>query len=164
MLQRIQSAFLLLAVLASVAVLFVPSWEFTSDQNQELISGIMVDGPVDDYSPLDYEDSTRTAFHMGFAGMMGIAAVILLVTIFMYNDRKRQISFSYAGIIPLLIGTVMLVLLTQKGPSFLPSNAASGPSLGLALPVIALIAVVLAVRFIRKDDNLVKSLNSDRIR
>ncbi|MEO0581431.1 MAG: DUF4293 domain-containing protein [Bacteroidota bacterium] len=164
MIQRIQSIFLLLAAAAMITTIFLPSWSFVDGEFQEVVSGLMVDGPVNDIAFNAHEDGSRNAFHMGFVGMMGLSGVLLLVTIFLFNDRKRQRTFAYLSVIPGMIGLVMLFLLTQNGPEMIATDAVSNPSFGVALPVVGILLAVLAARFIDKDQKLVDSLNSDRIR
>ncbi|MEO1587628.1 MAG: DUF4293 family protein, partial [Bacteroidota bacterium] len=79
-------------------------------------------------------------------------------------DRKRQRTFAYLSVIPAMIGLVMLFLLTQNGPEMIATDAVSNPSFGVGLPVVGILLAVLAARFIDKDQKLVDSLNSDRIR
>jgi hypothetical protein len=85
-----------------------------------------------------------------------------LITIFMFSNRKRQISLSFFGIVAI----VSFMALTLKRVSDLgaltpqPVNASYGA--GAVLPVVALVFLFFAILGIRKDNKLVKSM--DRLR
>jgi hypothetical protein len=165
MLQRIQSIYILLAVILNLTTLFVPVWQFTNQEQTELLNGISAYEPTAEDSAasfFDHPDGVKSAMHSLFFGLACIGSLYLLWLIFQYQDRKRQIKLSYIGIGILMVEILALVLLTQREPDFITAATASKPHFGFALPVLAIMSTFLAIRGIRKDEELVRS--EDRIR
>lgn len=157
MIQRIQSIFLVLAVLANLAVLALPVWQSDLGASSGSINALMFDaeGTEADLQFFEHVESGSKALHTGFFAMMVLSSLLLLYTIFKFNDRPQQIKLAYIGIILIFVEILCVVLLAQSG-----ANASPLP--GFAGPVVAVIFAWLAARYIRKDDDLVKSV--DRIR
>ena len=157
MIQRIQSVFLLLLALAMGSVLALPLWH-------------KADG-------LTHQELTLTAFGFDAKGLTlpgspgpgwvigllaGAAAAVAVFEIFQFRNRARQ----------LLLGSVNLLLITATlGAAFYFSNRGEqllnlkleGQFLaGFYLPTLALLLNLLANRFIRRDEQLVRSM--DRLR
>ena len=157
MIQRIQSVFLLLLALAMGSVLALPLWH-------------KADG-------LTHQELTLTAFGFDAKGvalpagagpgwviglLAGAAAAVGVFEIFQFRNRVRQ----------LLLGSVNLLLITATlGAAFYFSNQGEqllnlkleGQFLaGFYLPTLALLLNLLANRFIRRDEQLVRSM--DRLR
>ncbi len=82
-------------------------------------------------------------------------AVVALVTIFMYKDRKRQILVTFVNAI---IAITNIALYFNAKSMFVEANLDLGALLGFATPVFLL----LAIRAIYKDEQMVKS--ADRLR
>lgn len=128
MLQRIQSVWIFLAVLAAV-FLFITSEDV-------LFLG---------------ELTMRAAC---------IALVLIgLLSFFSFKNRKRQILLNNIGIFinALLIGVLIYWLQNLSGGISFPEKGIEP-----LFPIIAIICLVLANIFIRKDERLVKSV--DRLR
>ena len=96
---------------------------------------------------------------------MTIAALLPLVTIFIYKNRLTQIRLCVSELV-LLVGSIAFValycyrlcdVLKEMFPEL-------NFTLGFAalMPVVSIVPVVLAIRGIAKDEALVRSL--DRIR
>ena len=85
----------------------------------------------------------------------GASLVISAVTIFLYKKRNQQIWLSLAGIV---VTALLLFLYTKE------MNKLMEPVLALSavLPVIMLFSYIMALRGIRKDEQLVKSLDKLR--
>lgn len=88
-----------------------------------------------------------------------ISAALSVVTIFMYKNRKRQMLVNGVNILLniLLIGYLAYSLSTLPGGF---SNSEKG--IGLIVPFISILLVFIANRAIKKDEELVKSV--DRFR
>ncbi|MEM6801230.1 MAG: DUF4293 domain-containing protein [Bacteroidota bacterium] len=157
MIQRIQSIFLLLAVLANIAVMLLPQWKTELAGEVGSINALLFDAENDqaDLQFFEHQESGSMALHTGVFAFVTLSSILLLYTIFAFNNRPRQIRLSYIGIILIFIEVLLLVLLAQSG-----TNA--NPQIGFALPIVAILLTWLAARYIRKDDDLVKSV--DRIR
>ena len=87
----------------------------------------------------------------------GVTALLALTTIFYYKKRPLQIKLCYL-ILVLIIASYAVSFITYGLPtteSFSNINSV----ISIALPVVAIIFGLLAIRGIKKDDSLVKSLN-----
>lgn len=135
MIQRIQTVYLLLAFLFNGVVFFNPLYSHAMDDPQAWIG-------------------------IGFAVVLTVSALLSLYCIFLYKNRKTQIRW--------VKRTMLLqVLSTGWGAGILFSLGGFGTflwdeSLGLLLLLAAFIVQLLALKNIRKDEELVQSM--DRIR
>jgi hypothetical protein len=90
-------------------------------------------------------------------------AMLALFTIFQYKKRSLQIKLTSAGVfasIALIMGIFFLYIpLIEKKINIIPNYL---DSIGIYLPLIALIFMVMANRAIKRDDKLVRS--ADRLR
>ena len=87
-----------------------------------------------------------------------IAALLGLITIFLYKNRPLQIKLSLLGFL-VSIGFVALEI--WKIDEFREANVSLKGSYywGALLPIAMAVFFFLAIRSIRKDEKLVKSLN-----
>lgn len=126
MLQRIQTIWTLLAVLAAVFL-------FITGQDVDVFGNI----PVID-----------------------ISCIVLVLTgalsIFSFKNRKRQILLNTISIIinVLLIGVLAYWLLNLSGGIQIPEKGIEP-----VFPLIAVISLLIANTYIRRDERLVKSVN-----
>ncbi len=145
MIQRIQSVFLLIATIA-FALLF---------QFPFVITDVASDGFLAD-KDFDVFD------HIALVILAGVAAGLTLISIFLFKKRKIQIKVAYLGILVGLSVLVTAAVMFYEQALILFEKAAIHQRLGLYLPIIGLIMGFLAIRFIRKDDKIVRSM--DRLR
>lgn len=172
MIQRIQTVFLLLALLANPVVLFLPLGAATNDAsmeglNVELTGSTIHKTGVDEETAqlvdetLSFSDDTMLMVH---TILVVLVSVYLLVLIFLYSDRPRQIRLGYVGIVLVMVQIVISALLFMQ----LPEMSGGGDQIrhdigfGLFVPVVTLLLTYLAIRRIQKDENMVR--NMDRIR
>ncbi len=146
MIQRIQSIYLLLAGLAVLGLFATP---FAGTEQEVTTSTLFKD------KVFDLADSPI---------MMGLfigAGVLALIAIFLFKNRNLQANIGKLAILLLLggIGTTAYFYM-QDQPQLAEQKAQIG--FGMALPVLSAIFILLANKNIRKDDNLVKSM--DRLR
>ena len=143
MIQRIQSILLLMAA-GAMAGLFALPFASTATAQPE---GIFSD------SVFDLTDNTILLV------LSVIAMAIALIAIFMYKNRKRQTLLNLLG-----MGFALAVPITAYVLAGKYDDPSTGSSLqaGIFLPVVSLALFAAANYFIRKDDNLVRSM--DRLR
>ena len=146
MIQRIQTLFLLLAGGLSFALLGVP---FAGTPETVAASALFSDGS---YSVLD--SPALLIFYL-------LGGALALGSIFLYKRRSLQIRLGIFAFIAILIGMVLTVILYMQDP-IMEAAATPNDGLGIYLPFVALVALLLAQRYIRKDENLVQSM--DRLR
>jgi Domain of unknown function (DUF4293) len=80
---------------------------------------------------------------------------ISAVTIFLFKDRKMQLNLCILGLL-VSAGTLVLYILNAK------KLVTVTPALWAILPVIVMLSFFMAMRNIRKDEKLVKSLEKLR--
>lgn len=87
------------------------------------------------------------------------SGILALLTIFFFKNRKRQMLLNIINIFMniVLVGLLVYRLFTLPG-----DGITSEKGIGLFLPLISILLLWLANRFIIKDEKLVKSV--DRIR
>lgn len=163
MLQRIQTLFILGAILVNLVSLFIPVWNYSAGETTEMVSGIAIVAEGLSAENVSTQDFTANPFHIAFFAANILIAIFLVVTIFQYNNRPKQMAWVQIGVIMLLVEIVILVLLTSRGPYLIDEAGKGGmASIGFALPVVAVILLWIGRRKIKADDELVKSV--DRIR
>jgi len=143
MIQRIQSIYLLIAS----ALLWL---EF-----------ILPFSKSDDYKLGFFADMEfNISDHVLLVGLTSAAALLCIIIIFLYKNRNLQKSLIYLSIIlGLAIYVVGFILLKQDTPDF--ANVSSLFA-GTFLPIASIIFLVLSLRAVNKDQEIVKSM--DRLR
>ncbi|RYD54627.1 MAG: DUF4293 family protein [Sphingobacteriales bacterium] len=144
MIQRIQSIWLLLAALCN-AGLFV--FDLYRVDEAAVAAGARNLNVVSHYPSL----------------LIGLVITILpLVAIFLFKDRKKQRLMALLSMV-FTMGFLSMTLMRVSNAN----NATSAPTggsywIGSILPVLAIIFLIMAIRAIRNDEKLVKSM--DRLR
>ncbi|WP_111625953.1 DUF4293 domain-containing protein [Gelidibacter algens] len=136
MLQRIQTVYLLIAAIFSCGLIFVfHLWTTTID--------------VAVYAQDD----------MLYLAMFFGSAALSLISIFNYKNRKFQFVLGRLNIILnfILLGLFVYQLLMAPGESQI-----SEKGVGIFIPIFSIVFLVLANKAIKKDEDLVKSV--DRLR
>jgi hypothetical protein len=142
MIQRIQSIYLLLVIFLSLgAPFFFKLW-------------VEADNEVFAFDLFAYESILYKLVPISFI----ISALLALITIFRYNDRQQQFVL---GRIIILINLFLLGILIYLSLN-IPGEIFSEKGIGMFIPSIVILFSVLANKAIRKDENLVKSV--DRLR
>jgi hypothetical protein len=137
MLQRIQTIYLLLAfVVTGVLPFFIPLWK-------------MADGK-------DYYFMQNQAYVV----ILGLSTTLSLLSIVSYKKRQNQFVIGRLNIILnlILLGLFVYRSLNVSGETL----AVSEKGIGMFLPIVAIVLLVLANKAIKKDEDLVKSV--DRLR
>ena len=87
--------------------------------------------------------------------------ILLLIILFMFKNRKRQIGLCYLSMVILLCTEgIIAYFFYISARQFV--NPGITFNLPLVFPVIAMVLIYFAARYIKKDEALVKSV--DRIR
>lgn len=161
MIQRIQTLYLFLASAALACMYFFPIYTFVEKQPDATIKEVKLtiqgrfekEATTNEYvlAKPNYAKSVMTlAIGLG-----------LMVTIFQFNDRKKQLRI--ARIMIIMIFALIATMLTS---AYSTVNAEGNTNIvtGMAVmfPSIAIVLTALAARAIKKDEDLVKS--ADRLR
>lgn len=143
MIQRIQSLFMLLA-----SGLLGLEFVFPFASNTTSSSGY-------------FNDSVYNIFDNNILlGLISVGILLSFVAIFLFKNRKLQTSINWVTIIVCLAimgGGFFFLTQDQSG-----INEGTNVGVGSILPFISLVLLLIANRFIGKDENLVKSM--DRLR
>ena len=103
--------------------------------------------------------------HIGVGVMEGLILLVAVSTIFLFKNRSLQMKLGKLNILLIAFQIAAIVMYsdtvrTDIGPN--ANDVSISFKLGAIIPVISLILTYLAIRFIKKDDNLVKA--ADRLR
>lgn len=145
MIQRIQSVFYLLASIAFVALFYLPF------ANSDAPAAVMMSDQQ--YSVED---------HLLLGGLTLFGAALSLVALFLFKNRPLQLRMGYAIIVLAILIVIAALLIFMNEASQYPDRIKITEGLGLGLPVFVVVFALLANRFVRKDENLVRSM--DRLR
>lgn len=137
MIQRIQTLYLLLAfVTTSILLFFIPLW-------------ILKDGK-------EFYFMQSQVYTI----ILGLSTALTLLSVVSYKKRQNQFVIGRLNIILnlILLGLFVYRSLNLSGET----PAVSEKGIGMFLPVLAVVFLVLANKAIKKDEDLVKSV--DRLR
>lgn len=154
MIQRIQSIFLLLASGSAFSLFLDPMSFFTVDTTTDL-QGIAASSMAD--GVFNIHDNIIMLI------LVGIMGVLALVAIFLFRNRKLQMTVSRVVIVASILMMVLTgVLFYQDYQRMQTVDYVIDGEFGLLAPLASIIFTILALVFIRKDDKLVRSM--DRLR
>ena len=159
MIQRLQSLFLLAVALCLTATLFVPIWEKMDTENG---SGVILEAF---YSEIHTNDNnvTREILPTAALGILALVGIgVALFGIIKYRNRLTQMKLGALNSLVIAVFLGLAVYFTFRMEKMVSFEHEGTYGLGMYLPAIALIFNLLANRFIRKDEALVRSV--DRIR
>ena len=146
MIQRIQSIFLLLSSIVMGVLFGVPF--ATSDKAD---TALFTDKVYDVYD------------HPALMVLVGLAAAIAFINIFLFKKRSLQIRLDFIYITLAVVLLALIVFLVfGSGLESAQQIGINENYIGLAMPIVGIIFAVLANRFINKDQKVVKSM--DRLR
>lgn len=136
MLQRIQTIYMIVSILVIGALYFwFPSM---ADPSGEII--------LSNQQPL----------------IMGLIFGAMALTLFsIFNFKKRQLQF-VLNRLAIILNFVLLGVFVYRSLTISGETAVSEKGIGMLLPIISIVFLVLANKAIKKDEDLVKSV--DRLR
>ncbi|MBP6398086.1 MAG: DUF4293 family protein [Saprospiraceae bacterium] len=92
-----------------------------------------------------------------------IAGFLLSVAaVFLYQNRVLQMRITLLSLVSGILLPLLAYFLMYKEGSPIPAGVTVDDALGAYLPIVSIISSAVAIRFIKKDDQLVKSM--DRLR
>jgi hypothetical protein len=154
MLQRIQSIYLLGALLLIAALFFVPFAEIIGGDGAIYVfdkAGVYLQEAKD--PEIIYNGLPIQIF-------LGIIVLVNLVTLFSFKKRIRQIRLSVFNILLMIGLSGVIYYFAAHSAQLLDGKFTFEPS--LVMPLIAVVLTYLAIRSIGRDEALVRSI--DRIR
>ena len=160
MIQRIQTIFLILYVVALISTFFFPVWQkisFNEDNTVDLI----VTGYV---SGVDLNRGSESTLYDNFfiSGIILISCLVAIISIFSYKNRLNQIKL---GALNSLITSILIIYFLYEifyNEMYIEINDKISFLISFYLIFLAIFFNFLSNRFIRKDELLVRE--SERIR
>ena len=136
MLQRVQTIYLLLASIISGGLIFIfPIWKLNDGLEVFATSNMVV------------------------LGLFFGSAILSLIAIFMFKNRKLQFVL---GRLAIILNFILLGFFVYQSLMVSGEAEASEKGIGMFLPVVSIVFLALANKAIKKDEDLVKSV--DRLR
>jgi len=136
MIQRIQTVYLLLAAGFSAGLIFVFHLWITSENVKVFAMDELL-----------------------YFGLFLGSAALSLLSIFMFKNRKFQFVL---GRLNIILNFILLGLLVYQSLNVSGEALVSEKGIGIFLPILSIVLLVLANKAIKKDEDLVKSV--DRLR
>ncbi|TPE42751.1 DUF4293 domain-containing protein [Pontibacter mangrovi] len=166
MIQRIQTVFLALMAIALISMLFLPLWSKTDPATGETL--VLSAWNLKSYFLTEAGEPGKvgTIAQQGTIaiGMLAIAAAVLAVyEIFQYKSRLNQMKLGLLNTL-LIMATLgaMLYYAYFVGNDLIQVEGKGTYEAGFYMPLLALVLNSLANRFIKRDEDLVRSV--DRLR
>ncbi|MBP6587721.1 MAG: DUF4293 domain-containing protein [Flavobacterium sp.] len=137
MIQRIQTVYLLLAfVVTGVLPFFIPLWTMANGKDFFFMQ------------------------NQAYVVILGLSTTLSLLGILSYKKRQNQFVI---GRLNIILNLILLGLFIYHSLNLSGGTAAvSEKGIGMFLPIVAIVLLVLANKAIKKDEDLVKSV--DRLR
>ncbi|SCY62938.1 protein of unknown function [Flavobacterium anhuiense] len=136
MIQRIQTVYLFLAFAATgILMLFVPLWTTNAGK------------------PFFFmQDQLYTI-------LLGLTTMLSIISIISFKKRQNQFVLNRLNII---LNLILLGLFVYRSLNLSGGTEVSEKGIGMFMPIVAIVLLVLANKAIKKDEDLVKSV--DRLR
>lgn len=136
MLQRIQTIYLIISAGISAGLIYVfPIWETKEGLEVFAFSEVLC-----------------------FSLFLG-SALLSIIAIFMFTNRKLQFVL---GRLNIILNLILLGFFVYQSLNVSGETVVSEKGIGMFLPIISIVLLVLANKAIKKDEDLVKSV--DRLR
>jgi len=152
--QRIQTVFLVIAILSLIASILQPIWLYTDvmGKDHELFAF--------HFTIIEKGVRTTVYFPYTFTAILAIAAItVAVIEIRKFNDRMLQMKLGALNSL-FMAGTLGAAVLFANS---MHKNFHAGQfGLGLWLPAVAVACNWLAMRFIKRDEKIVR--DSQRLR
>lgn len=174
MIQRVQSLLLLAVSILMIVFLFVPIWKKEASHNDSLPAVSVTDKVVlkpftvsysryevsGNGAAVEKKMAKESTWYIGALAVL--SAITALYSIFQYRNRMFQIKLGLLNALFMsgVLGTIFLGM--NKGDDLLKEKTSEQFLIGFFIPAIALLLNIAANRFIKKDEELVRS--ADRIR
>lgn len=143
MIQRIQTVYILLSIVATGLLFVLPVW------TNDAATGVSI-------------GSIGAGTHIILMLVWLMMILIQIVPMFLYKYRKRQITFCRISIFMNLIFILLALIFINEEKSLLNDFSIQNFRIGALLPFLSILFLFLANKNIRKDEELVRSM--DRLR
>ncbi|NJN25558.1 MAG: DUF4293 domain-containing protein [Cyclobacteriaceae bacterium] len=162
MIQRVQTLFLLGVIICMGLVVMFPIWEKTNAE-----AGVRY--TLDAFYMLKYQRNEASVFVVTeskqlffLAGLVAAICMVALYSIFQFRKRLTQIKLGALNAFLMMAYIAIATYYIYMGETEIGTDSKGEFMAGYFLPLAAMIFNSFANRFIKKDEQLVKSV--DRIR
>jgi len=160
MIQRIQTIFLFLVVVAMGVTLGTPLWEQVDTGSGSGDSWVLTGFMLANFDSAGEVIQSSSKWYI--AAIASFVGLLALISIFQYKTRSRQMMLNMINSL-FMVGLVAIVFLTTNGINQeIAAEVAGEYQIGFWAILAAMVCNMLANRFIRRDEALVRSV--DRIR
>lgn len=159
MIQRIQTIFLFLVALAMMLEISFPIWEqFNADQTQMMVLSAWSLNTIDVQT-----NAILTSENKIFIALLAIvSAGLAIFSIFQYKNRTKQMFVNMINSLVLVVNLALIIWISHSANQVFNPTEDGTFLYGFYAIFGGMIMNLLANRFIRKDELLVRSV--DRIR
>ncbi|WP_162342107.1 DUF4293 domain-containing protein [Cyclobacterium salsum] len=159
MIQRIQTLFLLLVAIAMIAATLTPIWlQVSPMQNQTMEMTAWQTSILE--LPQENISSQESNIYIGILCLL--AAALAIYSLLQYRNRKKQLMLNMINALLMGLTLGLTVFTSYKANESFNPTVSGAFVLGFYCIIFALIMNLIANRFIRKDEMLIRSV--DRIR
>ncbi|MCX2720571.1 DUF4293 domain-containing protein [Lentiprolixibacter aurantiacus] len=135
MIQRIQTVYLIItAILSGVLPFWLPLWS-------------------------ENGNAVYASEALWIAAVFMVVAVLALIAVFLYKNRKNQFVLNRLN---LILNLFLLGFFVYRSLSLSGETSVSEKGIGMLIPIFSIVFLALANKAIKKDEDLVKSV--DRLR
>lgn len=159
MIQRIQTVFLFLVAVSMVLVLIFPIWQQVNPSQTQMATLTAWNLSTIDVESGEVIDSKTKIF---IAILAFVSMVLALTSIFQYKNRTRQMFLNMVNSLVMVINIGVIIWISHSANELINPQVNGAFVLGFWAIFAGMIMNLLANRFIRKDEMLVRSV--DRIR
>lgn len=155
MIQRIQSLYLFISFVLVLLWYFMPLAEIVTYESSYYFSIYGIKNP----------EENNWIYHTIIISIItSLASIGTIATIFLYKNRKQQIKASQFLLLlyTALISSAFLLIDTAKSAFPSNNNILINYKLSVLFPLISLVLIFMAIKAIKKDEELVRS--ADRLR
>ena len=153
MIQRIQTLYLLVAELLVGTLFIKPFAKLVDKGGLEYTSDMLAVNRFGANSQLMQSNTLLSV-------LGGALLILILFTILRYKNRKNQQKLAFISLVGCLVANGIMYLQVRSFSEQVPGT--STLTLTFVFPIIAAVFILMAIKAIRKDDALVRSV--DRIR
>lgn len=164
MIQRFQTLFLIIVVIANLLIFNFNFWGGEAvNEEGKVIEEVVLNALEIEYKPSLDGKTNQSDSVIWLTSLSAIATIVAIVAIFLFNNRRLQLRISRLGMLleAALIALIFFYVDTAQ-THFANEITNSGYEFGVFLPMIGVVGFFLANIFIIRDERLVKS--AERLR
>ena len=165
MIQRLQTIFLILALITNGLMFSFEFWSASAaNESDQIVEQVSLSLMQLTYETTLQDKSAASETHIYLISLHGLASLLALGAIFLYTNRTLQLRVSRLGML-LETGLLVLLLFYTDGVTedyFTHSISNSSYQLGIFFPIISVLCFFMANLFIMKDERKVRS--AERLR